>query len=1409
MSSRITCFTHSLRNDKSVLIVEPGQTISDALIPLFPKEKQGYLLVYQNGVKVTDLETPVLDDAFIVARIVPQGPVVGFIAIAVMAAVSIGSLIVTLDAVVYNVSSLFGNGFGLFGQEDSLGAQLNSLFNPEAKTSKQALSRPGITGGNNSFNANGKVPYILGTNRITPFYGAAPYTSIGGTDGVQQFIHFLYVVGYSTLAVSDLRFGTKPLATNAAGEDDGTIVVDGNFPAADAEVEIRQLGTIPALYDASGWTVKETAVSSDLSGFRNATSNADITGGELSGLTITITASDGPPKVRTITRSSGNWGTAGVRIGDIVTLIGMTNAGNNYPMVVTNVSGFTLTCYDATDMVSEGPHSGISATVAPGSILETAKRVRKLSWTIEFPRGLVKWNVNTPQNHSIPVKAYYRQKGGSDGSWIEAPAWTGEAGTTITRNKPITMRFTTITADLGTSYVGEYETRVVVEQPAANNDDTYTYFEGCTWSSVRTSHAVAPVSPKASDKVVMIAVKVRASYQLQDNIEEFNLMAVPVLTRTGAGADEAAIRALPNNPAASFIHACMDSINPRPRPASSMDFVTLKAWADSCTALGLECNTVVSSGIDMGTLLQQIASAGRAISFKKDMLYSVAHDAVKSADVAHITPRNAWDFSYTRTFETLPHGFKIPFINKEQDYESDERMVLGDGYIYDTENDSNLRDAFGAIHTTAEEYLPGQNYVEATEFEELSLFGVTSPAQVWKAGRYAWECRKYRNTVYSVNMDIEQLVTTLGDKARYSHPILSQALWSARITAINNDVDGDVVSVNIDAPVTLAATYGCRIRTPSTSIYRALSNTAGETMCLVFTTVIPAASSPSVGDLVMTGPAGNETEEVIVADIKLNDDYSATLSLIPYAQEVFDANDDTPADFYSRIIQTSRGVVRQALDSDEFAETIAAEQGNPTNISSAYADYLSGLLQAQVDRAITYYTQVADPSIDWTTDTLKNEHIGDFWRTAAGAVWQQWSGTAWNEISDPVAQQAADDAQTTADTKVTVWVDLTAAQASAEANDLFLASGLLYRCLTDLAATYERITPKRWPDGTTLPAAATHEPLLVGDTFYKTNDRQWYVYTTSWVADGEPQLVPADIPVYTPRHLGRIAYASLSGQSGNEGDSILSYSATIGECGIYKRVSGSWVDQTSPTTELIMLAWSDILWATANNYPSTGTASEKVQAYMGSGVNYFETLAANVAFITQLFSEYIKVGAAIYGGDRYNANGTDNVATAKGIWIGADGTVKAREIVLESSSIETKDVWAVDSGAYDVGRSSNPYMGGYIFARGYHPAIDLPGTTENAQGKSGLHDFADWYTWINGVFTGTGIGSNSYPYAVLIGTVQVTISDPSDTYDFHVTTAYKMTGSYRLYGCKSNGGYAYLDVASSNIADAMNGALSF
>jgi hypothetical protein len=79
-----------------------------------------------------------------------------------------------------------------------------------------------IEGVRNRANLFGVVPRVLGKHRMTPPFGALPYTEIVGDD---QYLRFVVVWGYGPLSITDLRIGETPLSEFEGVE---TETVQGN-----------------------------------------------------------------------------------------------------------------------------------------------------------------------------------------------------------------------------------------------------------------------------------------------------------------------------------------------------------------------------------------------------------------------------------------------------------------------------------------------------------------------------------------------------------------------------------------------------------------------------------------------------------------------------------------------------------------------------------------------------------------------------------------------------------------------------------------------------------------------------------------------------------------------------------------------------------------------------------------------------------------------------------------------------------------------------------------------------------------------------------------------------------------------------------------------------------------------------
>jgi len=764
------------------------------------------------------------------------------------------------------------------------------------------INHPSIHGAKNQSNPNGKVPLVFGKHLMTPGYLSPPYTEISGVDGQDQYLHMAFILGYAPLKVSNIQFGDMLIATNSANVTNGTIVCDGVLPGCEAEIRQDSVnGTGLSLYQKE---VIEQNLSAALARYHVLESNK-----ELNGITITVNAA-----AKTFTRSSGDWTATGtkdttnyadVRVGDYITFYGFSNAGNNKQFLVTGVSPTTIYCNQATGLVNEAK-SGIQAIVVPSNIQTTAKNTTKIAVTITFPK-LVKYSNNDKLNATVIVKPYYRLKsapGATPNAWTLLG--TFDNGTnTITRNKAETLRFVATSATLT---AGQYEVFVARETEDATDSNIQ---DAVFWTSLQsfTNLDIMPVDTRK--KVAILGIKIKSSEAVQNCITKLNCMVsadYSYITSKDAGHDWASIIATnPQNTALAFIHALMGAGNPRPRTAAQIDWNSVYAFAQWCNTLKglsgsqyrIETNGIVTQGAKLSELIAQILAPARASLTMSDGTYGVVWDALQTTPKQHIGPHNSWGFRGTKSFGEVVHGYRIKFINSNEQYVIDERIVLDDGYKYDTEQDGVLRDAWGVDRTS------DSSYTEATKFESIEAMYMTNPAQVFGFGRYLLATRRLRPELFTVNMDAENLAVKRGELVKVSHPAPRWGLADGRLTRIITDEYGNILGVETDNAVFMESgkSYAIRFRTSSgASIYWPVATVAGDTHTLTFSSGMPVnGDMPAVGDMFFFGIADLETIDCIVFGIDLNDDLSAKLTLFEAAPAVHNADAGEIPEFNSKV----------------------------------------------------------------------------------------------------------------------------------------------------------------------------------------------------------------------------------------------------------------------------------------------------------------------------------------------------------------------------------------------------------------------------------------------------------------------------------------------------------------------------
>ncbi|MBL8967009.1 MAG: hypothetical protein JNG85_08370, partial [Spirochaetaceae bacterium] len=499
----------------------------------------------------------------------------------------------------------------------------------------------------------------------------------------------------------------------------------------------------------------------------------------------------------------------------------------------------------------------------------TAPKTTQISVDITLPRGLYSYNDSgAKQNHSVTVEVR-RRAVGSGTAWDSCPI----IGVfSLTRALAKTLRYSV--AQNVTE--GQYE--VGVRRITADDPPDFKGSSLVQWTALRSIRADAPVAAAVRGRYVLLALKIKASDQLQGVVDQLNLVAeAEVAAYSGSGSGSAAwTLGFSRNPAAAFLRQLRGPSNPRPVPDSAIDWPRLESWFTTCQAKGWTCDAVLSSGERLRDTLQKIAQAGRASLTIRDGLYSVVVDDAKTAVVQHFTPRNVRNFAWTKAFKDLPHGLKMNFVSEGDGWASNERIVYMDGY---TE-------------------------ANATKFQQIDLWGITSSDLAWTHGRYKLAVAKLRPEAFVFETDAEGIVCEPGDLILVSHDAILVGLAAGRVKSVVLDGSNRCTAVTVDEFVTMETgkTYGARFRrSDGLSVYAAASLAVGEGATLSFPTPIPAGSTPAPGDLFTFGEAGIETMRCIVAGIEALEDLGCRITAVDEAPGVHTADSGTIPEFSSKI----------------------------------------------------------------------------------------------------------------------------------------------------------------------------------------------------------------------------------------------------------------------------------------------------------------------------------------------------------------------------------------------------------------------------------------------------------------------------------------------------------------------------
>jgi len=513
---------------------------------------------------------------------------------------------------------------------------------------------------------------------------------------------------------------------------------------------------------------------------------------------------------------------------------------------VTPVTLYTKPVYQEDVSVElDGPTGWVQRT--------TADNVDEISVDVGAPNGIyrLKAKDGSRVNYTVTVDVQYKLSSAS--TWIALGTFD------LTANSPQAIRRTLSKAVAR----GKYDVRLSKSSPDYSGKDNVA--ETVYWTAVRGRRNEPVIS--FTKPLTLIAMRIRATGQLNGTVNTLNCIASPKI-RAWNGTTWSSGQ-VTRNPADHFRQVLQGNGNARPVDGASIDLDSLQEWHDYCAAKGFTFDLVANDQKSVYDRLTEIAAAGRAAVSFRDGRWGVVWDIADSPIVQHFSPRNSANFSSTRAYGDMPHGFRVSFINRDNGYLNDERVVYDDGY---TE-------------------------ANATKFEGLDFSGVTDKDLIWKHGRYHLAQLRLQRETYSLDTDFENLVCTRGDRVRVNHDVVLWGAGSARVRSVTSSPDGVVLDDTLRMEA--GKTYSMRFRlNDGSTLVRQVTGVDGEFRSFFFS---DAGELPATGDLALFGENGFESVVLRVKSISARQDLSARIELVDDAPAILTADTGTIPEFETGI----------------------------------------------------------------------------------------------------------------------------------------------------------------------------------------------------------------------------------------------------------------------------------------------------------------------------------------------------------------------------------------------------------------------------------------------------------------------------------------------------------------------------
>lgn len=483
--------------------------------------------------------------------------------------------------------------------------------------------------------------------------------------------------------------------------------------------------------------------------------------------------------------------------------------------------------------------------------------------------------------------------------------------------------------------------------------------------SIRPEYAI-----NFDPRLCLFGVRIRSSDQLNGMLDSYSAVASCVCLDWDHVGEEW-IEQETRNPASLFRYILQGPANAKPTSNSGIDLTALQAWHDFCRTKGLKYDRIHDFEGSLEEALAVVAAAGRAVPRHDGAKWSVVVDQPQTKIVDLIGPRNSSGMEWNVTYLDPPHAFRVPFIDRTNDYASAERIVPWPGHSGDI-----------------------------TLTEQLDLPGKTDPDEIWVEARRRMYELIYRGVTVSAVQDGLSRISTRGDMVAVNHDALERTQKMVRVQR----VEGQLVVFDDVVTMEEGESYGIRFQKISVlnvsgaNYILQVQTVAGEHRAV---TVLLESPLPTVGHLIHFGPLAKVSTEMIVQSVEPGENNAARLNLIGISDLVDEyTNGETPPEWSPRV-GTGLSDPPDEPGAPEIERVLHGLAGTDSE------DGLEVKVKPDRDGDVKTVKMKLDhkPALSgsWTTVTLKD---GEHWAVIAGyskgdAVQLRAKGVSKDDIDGP------------------------------------------------------------------------------------------------------------------------------------------------------------------------------------------------------------------------------------------------------------------------------------------------------------------------------------------------------------------------------------------------------------------------